>query len=269
VKVLVTGSGGFVGSSLLMWLKSSKQDYTVYGLDLKGAEQSVDLSNEAVCLSLMNQISVDVVIHLASSVSTSGSLANPTETFKNTVRTAVNVAEGCRLSNTPMILTSSVKARDGTTPYGAAKVMAETWVTDYMESYGLPVIVNRPGTIFGPGQEGSAESGWVAWFLKARDDGLKVTINGDGSQVRDLLWVLDYCELLEAQMLDLGTYAGHTWDVGGGRENAVSVKEMADHLKLDYEFGPPRTGDAQTYIGENICPTWKPTTSWKDWVMMQ
>jgi len=87
--------------------------------------------------------------------------------------------------------------------------------------------------------------------------------------VRDLLWVLDYCELLEAQMLDLWTYAGHTWDVGGGRENAVSVKEMADHLELDYEFGPPRTGDAQTYIGENICPTWKPTTSWKDWVMMQ
>lgn len=252
-----------------MWLKSSEHDYTVYGWDRKGAEQSVDLSNTAVCLSLMNQISVDVVIHLASSVSTSGSLAKPVETFRDTVRTAVNVAEGCRLSSTPLILTSSVKARDGTTPYGASKVMAETWVSDYMESYGLPVIINRPGTIYGPMQEGSAESGWIAWFLKARDDGLKVTINGDGSQVRDLLWVLDYCELLETQMREFGTYAGHTWDVGGGIKNAVSVKEMADHLKLDYTFGPSRTGDAPSYIGENICPTWEPETHWKKWVMMK
>ena len=255
---------GFVGKNLLQYWADAGRDYTIYGADKQMKDMYADLSNEGVALGLVKQASPDVVVHLASSVSTTGSLNDPAQTFKDTVRTAVNVLDACRQTSTPIILTSSVKARDGSTPYGAAKVMAETWAEEYMESYGLPVIINRPGTIYGPGQEGSPESGWVAWFLKAKRMGVPVTINGDGSQVRDLLYVDDYCHLIDRQVNEFGTYAGHTWDIGGGDRNAVSVKEMADFLGLKYEFGPPRKGDAETYIGENKCPTWEPITYWKE-----
>lgn len=268
VKTLVTGGDGFVGRHLIARLLSA--DFSVSSTDIRhltpliDGTQGPDLANESVAIRMIQNGDFDVVVHLASSVSTPGSLDRPLETFRNTVRTAVHVLEGCRLTQTPCILTSSVKARDGMTPYGTAKRMAEAWGTEYVRAYGLPVVINRPGTIYGPGQEGSPESGWIAWFLKAKEEGLRVTINGGGHQVRDLLHVDDYCRLILEQIANLVAYAGQTWDVGGGRENAVSVLEMADHLGLDYEFGPPRDGDAMEYIGRNDTPTWEPTTHWKD-----
>ena len=261
MRLLITGVSGFVGKNLVNALIEDGGDYTAYGLDKMAG---TDLAQEDVALRWMQEHPVDLVVHLAASCSTPGSLDDPLQTFKDTVRTGVNVLEGCRRTGTPIIVTSSVKARDGMTPYGKSKQMVEMWAEEYMESYGLPIIINRPGTIYGPGQEGSPESGWIAWFLRAKEMGLKVTINGDGSQVRDLLYVEDYCRLLIRQITEFGTYAGQTWDIGGGRRNAVSVKEMAEYLKLDYEFGPPRTGDASTYIGENVCPTWEPQTHWRE-----
>lgn len=261
MRLLITGIQGFVGTNLVNCLAEDGGDYTVFGLDKMSG---IDLAQDDITVRWMQEHPVDVVIHLAATCSTPGSLERPLESFRDTVRTGVNVLDACRVTGTPCIVTSSVKARDGMTPYGKSKLMVEMWAQEYMDSYGLPIIINRPGTIYGPGQEGSPESGWVAWFLRAKQEGLKVTINGDGSQVRDLLYVDDYCRLLIRQLEDFGAYAGQTWDVGGGRRNAVSVKEMADHLGLDYRYGPPRRGDAHTYIGENRCPTWEPTTYWRE-----
>lgn len=264
VKTLVTGVSGFIGRNLAKYLAVRHPDWEIWGLDRNMDGFYIDLANEDMAVATIAKINPDIVVHLASSVSTAGSLVNPTETFRDTVRTAVNVLEACRKIGTPVIVTSSVKARDGRTPYGAAKQMVETWAREYMDCYGLPVVINRPGTVYGPDQEGSPESGWVAWFLKAARAGHRVTINGDGSQVRDLLYVEDYCHLIDHQINELGDYAGQTWDVGGGLRNAVTVKELADHLRLAYTFGPAREGDVHTYIGENKCPTWEPTTYWRE-----
>lgn len=208
----------------------------------------------------------DAIIHLASSCSTPGSIVNPIRTFNDTVLTAVNVLELARRHEIPVILTSSVKARDGRTPYGAAKRMAETWAQEYHQAYGLPVLVNRPGTIYGPGQEGSPESGWVAWFCRARATGQPVVISGDGSQVRDLLHVSDYVNLLLQQLSQFDRFQSldTVFDVGGGYKNVVTVKELADHLELDYSFGPPRYGDSLCYVGLNNAPDWHPEVDWRE-----
>lgn len=275
MRVLVTGADGFVGRNLVAMLTREKDEhgdrYEVSTSDIRHINPiydgvtGADLAKEDVGVRVVTNREVDVVVHLASSVSTPGSIEHPLETFRNTVRTAAHVLEGCRLANVPCILTSSVKARDGMTPYGASKRMAETWALEYMACYGLPVIINRPGTIYGPGQEGSPESGWIAWFLKARQENLKVVINGDGSQVRDLLHVSDYCRLLVKQINSVYSYAGsHIWDVGGGPRNAVTVMQMVDHLGLAHSFGPRRYGDADAYVGVNDVFDWKPTIDWRD-----
>jgi CDP-paratose 2-epimerase len=135
------------------------------------------------------------------------------------------------------------------------------WAQD---AQGLRYVINRPGTIYGPGQEGSAESGWIAWFLKAKREGLPVVINRPGTQIRDLLHVTDYVKLLVAQIVAFGEFEGKVWDVGGGWENAVTVLEMADYLKLDWKFGPERYGDDLEYVGYNATPYWRPKIRWKE-----
>lgn len=257
MKALVTGSAGFIGAHLCGALE--KAGWDVIGIDRK---VNHDLRYPVKDIVMVNR--PDVVFHLASSCSTEGSMRRPTETFSDTVLTTVNIFDAVMPFKTPVILTSSVKARDGRSPYGASKVMVETWTKEMRRAYGIPLVINRPGTVYGPGQEGSDESGWIAWFVKARDENLPVVINGDGSQIRDLLHVSDYVKLLLMQARFLGDYEGHTWDVGGGNRNAVTVLEIADHLGLSYTFGPGRYGDEHRYVGVNDAPGWAPEVYWKD-----
>ena len=263
MKVIVTGHNGFIGSHLVVALEDAGHE--VIGFDRK-PDKAHWVGNDLSVLSDWGDYEpygVDLIVHLASTCSTSGSLARPLETFKDTVITTAVVCEWARQKQVPLLLTSSVKARDGMTPYGAAKRMAETWAFECGRSFGFPVIVNRPGTVYGAGQEGSPESGWIAWFLKAAHEGFPVTIHGDGEQMRDLLYVGDYVDLLMLQVEHPEWWTSDIWDVGGGIMNAVTVKGMADHLGLEYSFGPGRYGDAREYIGINTAKGWRPMTDWK------
>jgi len=283
--IIVTGSAGFIGKALYASLATD--DVGVVGYDKKTGVDLADFENPLLGV-LLSSVSPTCIVHLASSVSTPRSIAHPEETFRDTVMTTVMVMKAAAGGKTPVILTSSVKARDGRTPYGAAKVMAETWAMEMANVHQIPLVINRPGTVYGQGQEGSAESGWVAHFLKAKAQDDEVVINGSGEQVRDLLHVDDYVRLLRAQIDDIrprqvteshvdlrykefptydfrvGANPPSIWDVGGGRKNEVTVKQMAEHLGLRYTHGPERYGDAWRYVGKNRVPGWSPRIDWRE-----
>lgn len=261
MRVLVTGSHGFIGSHLMRAL--DQRGDIVLGLDKKHGEDLADRRARWAAIAAAS-LGPDVIVHLASVCSTPGSVKDPMGTFDDTVVSTAMVLEAARAGGIPVHVTSSVKARDGMTPYGAAKRMVELWATEYQKAYGLPIIINRPGTIYGPGQEGSEDSGWIAWFCKARDEGLPVVINGDGLQLRDLLHVHDYVRLILTQIDNISLYEAKTWDVGGGERNTVSVAQMAAHLGLSATFGPPRYGDAAVYVGDNDVPAWEPRIAWQE-----
>lgn len=269
MKVLITGHKGFVGQNLVRMLREHR-GHTLKGMDIRDDSAEIkmagpDLSHDEIPLYALKNNPMDMVIHLASTVSTPGSLDRPMECFRHTVRTGVNVIEACRQTRTPLIITSSVKARDGMTPYGAAKRMVELWAIEYRSAYGLPIIINRPGTIYGPGQEGSPESGWIAWLIKAKATDKTFIINGDGEQVRDLLHVSDYCRLLIRQLENFSDYdTGQIYDVGGGWKNAVTVKEMVHRMAVRHTYGPPRYGDVQEYVGFNEVDGWEPEVMWEE-----
>lgn len=259
MKILVTGSHGFVGSHLVHALRERHDDPICMDTKLG---LNINLLSPGGLQGMVT--AADMIVHLASTCSTPGSVKNPMQTFDDTVMSAVKMLEAARVRRVPFLLTSSVKARDGMTPYGAAKRMVELWAREYEAAYGLPLIINRPGTIYGPGQEGSADSGWIAWFCRARDEGFPVIVNGDGRQVRDLLHVSDYVRLLILQIDNFARYRGPTWDVGGGEQNAVTVNQMVDHLGLNVTHGPSRYGDCDVYVAHNGVPGWEPRAQWRE-----
>lgn len=257
MNILVTGAAGFIGRHTVRAFRT--RGYNVIEADIKTGQ---DMTNRRLAYTLVK--GADRVVHLAASSSTPRSVQTPMQTFDDTVLTAAAILDACRWHRVPLVMVTSVKARDGKTPYGAAKRMVELWAEEYAQAYQMPVTIVRPGTVYGPGQEGSPESGWIAWFVKAKKEGLEVTLNGDGAQTRDLLYVDDLVELFLRMVREFGDYGGEKWDVGGGVENAVTVQQIADHLGLEYRFGPPRYGDADSYIGINDAPLWLPTTAWRD-----
>lgn len=113
--------------------------------------------------------------------------------------------------------------------YGASKLAAELLCQEYGAYGGLRVVVNRCGVIAGPGQFGRSDQGvftlWVARHFFGRP--LKYTgFGGKGFQVRDLLHPDDLTDLIRMQLGAWDRVAGQTFNVGGGRNGSVSMREL-------------------------------------------
>ena len=113
--------------------------------------------------------------------------------------------------------------------YGTTKLASEMLIQEYAESYGLEALINRCGVIAGPGQFGKTDQGVFTMWIACHYFGipLKYTgFGGTGKQVRDLLHPDDLVELVKKQIQDAGRWQCEIFNVGGGREISVSMREM-------------------------------------------
>jgi CDP-paratose 2-epimerase len=138
-------------------------------------------------------------------------------------------------------------------PYGCSKGAADQYVIDYHRSFGLPTVAMRQSCIYGPRQFGEEDQGWVAWFALAAVFGLPITFYGDGLQVRDLLWVDDLVSLYLAAAENRAKVSGRAYNVGGGPEYRLSLKELMLLLegrlgrKIPVASAPTRLGDQPVF----------------------
>jgi CDP-paratose 2-epimerase len=144
--------------------------------------------------------------------------------------------------------------------YGATKLSAELLIREYIETFGLRVVVDRCGVIAGPWQMGKAEQGvfthWVLSHYRGRD--LRyIGYGGRGKQVRDLLHVDDLVDLVEDQLLRPDDWQGVTANVGGGHGCSLSLLETTEICRdLTGNTVPidasdeTRPGDVPIYISD-------------------
>jgi CDP-paratose 2-epimerase len=155
------------------------------------------------------------------------------------------------------------------TLYGATKLAAELLIAEYAQAYGLRAVVNRCGVIAGPWQMGKVEQGVFAHWLLAHYFGRPLTYIGyGGKQVRDLLHVADLAALIEEQVANPSAWAGATVNVGGGRENSLSLIETTELCReatgnsVPVQSSPDvRTGDVPVYISD--CGRLFERTEWR------
>lgn len=267
--MVLTGAKGFIGTHLEHRLVDD--GHSVVPVDPKYNFSTTDYDS---LLQLTYSFRPDMIIHLGANCSTSRSLSNPRSDFLDNALGTVNVCEVSRTcGNIPIVFTSTVKVYPGfddlVAPLGLSKQTAEA----YLGQYQVPYIINRPSTIYGPGQDGDSESGWVSWFIRASRENREISLAGDGSQSRDILYVQDFIELLMDQIENFECYRGRSYDVGGGVDNEVSLTDLLKFLNYTNIRTVPRLpGDLQRVVVDNSAVTrvrgWVPTTSWEEGVRL-
>jgi CDP-paratose 2-epimerase len=139
--------------------------------------------------------------------------------------------------------------------------------------YGVRALVNRCGVISGPWQMGKVDQGFIVLWMARHLFGGSLAyrgFGGEGLQVRDVLHVDDLYDLLIRQLADSDKHFPQTvYNVGGGMENSVSLRELTDFcqrlLKKRIEIGriaETRPADVPYYVSDCTAVTkvadWKP-----------
>jgi CDP-paratose 2-epimerase len=230
----------------------------------------------------------DVLLHLAGQVAVTTSVTDPRSDFEINALGTFNVLEGVRASGGKAIFlyastnkvygnmehegvalrgkrygykrlkrgVSEKAPLDFHSPYGCSKGTADQYVRDYARIYGLRTVVFRQSCIYGTRQFGIEDQGWVAWFTIAAVLGRRLTIFGDGRQVRDVLFVDDLadCYLKAVERIDRAT--GQVYNIGGGPENQLSLLDLIDLLgrrtggKVKPAFADWRPGDQKVFVSD-------------------
>lgn len=234
-------------------------------------------------------IDQDLIFHLAAQVAVTTSVSDPRGDFEINALGTFNLLEAVRMSgHKPLIIFASTnkvyggmeevavaekKTRyeykdlkygisekmclDFHSPYGCSKGAADQYVRDYQRIYGIPTVVFRQSCIYGPRQFGMEDQGWVAWFIIALTLGRKITIYGDGKQIRDILYIDDLVDLFEMVIDSPKIVTGRIYNVGGGIKNTISVwsefgpileKLFKRKIKVNYDTWRP--GDQKVYVSD-------------------
>jgi CDP-paratose 2-epimerase len=140
------------------------------------------------------------------------------------------------------------------TPYGVSKLVGDLLVQDHWNLHGLPAYTLRLSCIYGTDQSGTVDQGWVSFLAKQWVNREKITIFGDGKQVRDILYVQDLSNLM-ARIIEGEQETCGVYNIGGGLDNTVSILELlAMFNEIDpwdspnIENGEWRVGDQKIYI---------------------
>jgi CDP-paratose 2-epimerase len=243
----------------------------------------------------------DAVLHLAAQVAVTTSVTDPRTDFEINALGTFNVLEAIRNSKEkPAIIYSSTnkvyggmedepviekgdkwgyqnitgvseeRNLDFHSPYGCSKGSADQYVRDYGRIYGLKTVVFRQSCIYGYRQFGIEDQGWVAWFTIASLLGKKLTIYGDGKQVRDVLFIDDLVDAYRKAIEHIAVTNGQVYNIGGGPDNQLSLLELISMLekmlqkKIPYTFSDWRPGDQKIFVCDVLKAKrdfqWIPTT---------
>jgi UDP-glucose 4-epimerase len=208
---------------------------------------------------------------LAAQVDVRKSVGDPQHDARNNVLGTINLLEASRRARVPRIVyAASGGSRYGSpttlptdedtsahplSPYAVSKVAGELYMRAYADMYGLAPICLALANVYGPRQDPNGEAGVVTIFGKAMLSGRPTTIYGDGSAIRDYVYVDDVVTAFvcaaEAPIATTGTF-----NIGTGVQTTVA--EL--HELIAAEAGAARPPDhAEARAGENQASVLDPT----------
>lgn len=267
MSILVTGGAGFIGSHVVDSLISEGYDVVVLDDLSAGKKEYVNKKaklyksglDDAGLGKIFQKEKIDVVVHQAAQVSVRESLNNPIFDADVNIKGTINLLECCKEAE-KIIYASSGGAVYGEpkylpvdeehpiaplSPYGISKYAAEKYLQVYNEIYGLNYAALRYGNVYGPRQDPYGEAGVVAIFANKMLHSEMPTINGDGNQTRDFVYVTD---VVRANLLAIEK-GKNIYNVAAGKETSVNeifgtIKKILN-TNVEPKHAPPIRGEVR------------------------
>ena len=273
-KILITGGLGFIGSAAVR--RAIKDGHKVLNIDamcysanlenVASIEQhknyaftKLDLADKAELEAAFLEFQPDLVIHFAAESHVDNSIKNPLVFIKTNIAGTFNLLEiskGYFLSNerdksdftllhvsTDEVFGSLGRSGsfneetryDPKSPYSASKASSDHLVRAWGNTFGLPVKITNCSNNFGPYQHYEK---LVPVIIRKALAGEEIPIYGNGSNVRDWLFVDDHIDAIMAVLFD--GKLKETYLIGGNNE--ISNLEMANLIcdKLDILYPTPK-----------------------------
>jgi len=243
-RVLITGGLGFIGSNLARQLVDLGADVLLvdslipeYGgnlFNIAGIEPRVRVNIADVRQgTTMNYLVHDreVIFNLAGQVSHIDSMRDPHTDLEINCRSQLTILEACRQRNpaTKVVFagTRQIYGRPDRLPVdethlvrptdinGINKAAGEYYHMVYNNVFGVRACSLRLTNVYGPRQLiRHNRQGFIGWFIRLALEGRQIEIYGDGSQVRDFVYVDDVADaFLRAGAADVTN--GEAFNVGG------------------------------------------------------
>jgi UDP-glucose 4-epimerase len=278
LKILVTGGAGFIGSHVVDAYLAAGHEVAILDNLSTGREDNVnedarlhraDVRDLDQVRKAVASFKPDVVNHHAAQSEVPKSVADPgydalvnvvgglnvlRASVDNDVRKVIFSSTGGALYGEPDIVPADEDHPiRPLSPYGTSKFAFEQYLGTFERTFGLQFTTLRYSNIYGARQDFFAEEGRVvAIFTSRMIEGKPVTIDGDGSQSRDMLHVGDVA-IANIAALDRGD--GGTYHISTGIP--VTVNDLFRKLallteyQLEPRFGPPRKGDVYRIALDN------------------
>jgi dTDP-glucose 4,6-dehydratase len=261
--ILITGGCGFIGSNFINYYLEKNNDINIINLDNMyycasedNIKENIKNNNRYTFIKgnicsfdliwfLLNNFSIDAVIHFAAQSHVQNSFNDSLQYTQDNIVGTHTLLEACRkygkikrfihvstdeVYGESMLDNEETKKTEEsilcpTNPYAATKAGAELIAQSYYHSFKMPIIITRGNNVYGPNQYPEK---LIPRFIKLLKEDKKVTIQGNGDNVRAFLHVYDVCRAFEL-VFEKGNI-GEIYNIGSDEDSEYTVLQVAKIL---------------------------------------
>lgn len=283
MKILITGGAGFIGSALIRYIINNTDHHVVnidkltYASNLDSLNsiennknyffERIDICHESAVRNVFSNYQPDIIMHLAAESHVDRSIEGPTDFINTNIMGTFNLLDIAKgyyegLDNSKKknfrfhhVSTDEVYGDlkdlnsyflestpyNPSSPYSASKAASDHLVRAWGRTYNLPIVVTNCSNNYGPYH---FPEKLIPHMILNAIHGKSLPIYGDGSQVRDWLYVDDHVRALY-EVATRGKL-GDTYNIGGNNEMTnLDVVKTICHL-LD-ELVPKKPNSLESF----------------------